>query len=224
MLWKRSPGRRQIERLVAFEQRIDVDQHEPADIGLGGQRGDGTSVLWPVIAGRSSASLAKYDSCTRRSTPRIARYSVHDSGCRIGDVGHRVVGPIEAESERTARMLQGKVRERAAIRQRAGAAQRFEVKRRRHGKNRFREQVLADGGQLIRRRRGRWCWASTSRRYDIDQIGEPRDVVEVGVREKDIQPIGLQMLADPAHAGAGIEHDADFREHQAGRLTVAVGK
>ena len=62
------------------------------------------------------------------------------------------------------------------------------------------------------------------RRHDVDQVRQPGDVIEVGVREKDIQPVGLQMLAEPAHAGAGIEHDADFRQHQAGRVTPAGGK
>ena len=48
-------------------------------------------------------------------------FDVVGVGCgrRVGDVGQRMAGPIEPKAERTARMLQRKIRERAAVGQRA---------------------------------------------------------------------------------------------------------
>jgi hypothetical protein len=51
-----------------------------------------------------------------------------------------------------------------------------------------------------------------------EEISEPGDVIEMGVRKKDIQMVGLEMLAEAVHAGASIEQDANFWQHQASRL------
>ena len=83
--------------------------------------------------------------------------------------------------------------------------------------------MLADRGQLCRVRRGPW-FAKARAAGNIHQISQPGDMVEVRVREKNIEPFCLQIFANAVHAGASIEHDADFRQHQASRLPPAVGK
>src|SRR6478735_2261707 len=64
----------------------------------------------------------------------------------------------------------------------------------------------------------------SSRRYvrgkDVNQAGETSNVIKVRVGQKNIQTIGLQVIADTTHASASIENDADFREHDARCLSL----
>ena len=70
--------------------------------------------------------------------------------------------------------------------------------------------VDADGVDLLQRKWGK-------------QIGEPDNVVEMGVREKHVQLASREMSRDPERAGAGIENDARLREHQARRVAFLTG-
>ena len=57
----------------------------------------------------------------------------------------------------------------------------------------------------------------------VEQIRQPDDMVEVGMGEKDIELARQQMIADPIHGRARVEHDPLLRQHEAGGLPLVVG-
>jgi hypothetical protein len=48
-------------------------------------------------------------------------------------------------------------------------------------------------------------------------------MVKVDVREKDVERVGLKVIAYPVQAGAGVEDYAQLGQHEAGRLATVVG-
>lgn len=57
---------------------------------------------------------------------------------------------------------------------------------------------------------------------DVKQKGQTHDVVEVDVRNKDVQRRRFQMIAHAKHSRSGVQHDSDFRQHQADGVPAVV--
>jgi hypothetical protein len=49
-------------------------------------------------------------------------------------------------------------------------------------------------------------------------------MIQVRMRQKNLQPVGLKIFANAAHPAAGIEYDADLRQQEAGRVPPTIGK
>jgi hypothetical protein len=49
-------------------------------------------------------------------------------------------------------------------------------------------------------------------------------MIQVRMRQKHFQPVSLKIFANAAHSAAGIKHDADLRQQQAGRVPPTIGK
>ena len=62
------------------------------------------------------------------------------------------------------------------------------------------------------------------------QVREPGDVVEMEVREQDVEPRGpaqeLGVLDDPCHAGSGVDHDRGvaLTKQRASRVATVTGE
>ena len=69
------------------------------------------------------------------------------------------------------------------------------------------EQVLAHRGELrlqaVDHDVLHWPVAD-----DVEHVREPNDMVQVGMREIDVERIGRQMVAHTVHGRARVEHDS----------------
>ena len=143
------------------------------------------------------------------------------SADRVGDVGHRVAGPIEPVADRPAAMFQRKMGQPSAAGQVETLAERPIVERRPHGKQRPGEQMLLDRPKVLRQPVER----DPPQRMDLvhaEQEGQPDDVVEVGVGDEDIQFGRGEVFRGAIDARAGVEHDAALGQQQARRLPPLV--
>ena len=51
----------------------------------------------------------------------------------------------------------------------------------------------------------------------------PDAVIEVRVRQEDVERVGLEIVARPVERRAGVEHHAQLRQQHARRLATVVG-
>ena len=90
-----------------------------------------------------------------------------------------------------------------------------------HGEQQRAEELAADDFQML-------LQPVDGDRFDrplpeyVKEIRQPRDMIEVDVREEDMQARRLQVLADAEEAGAGIQNEAMCRQHVARRVPVLV--
>ena len=59
--------------------------------------------------------------------------------------------------------------------------------------------------------------------HHAEQVGQPDDVIEMGVGEEDVEFRRGQIFAGPIDGRSGVEHHAALRQQQARRLPPVVG-
>ena len=99
--------------------------------------------------------------------------------------------------------------------------QRHEFKRRQHGKDRLVKQMPLH--HVVNMRLGMDATASDLTLHHRDeQKRQPHDVVEMRVREEQVQLCRLQPARDAEGTAAGVERQPQLRHQQAGRMPPLV--
>ena len=148
--------------------------------------------------------------------------SAHVGG-GVGDVGERAVGPVDAEADGAAGVAQGEVGEEPAVFQLKLRREHLQFQRRHHRKKQVGDEMPFDRGELVEFEMCGHAAELRSLGADVEHESEAEAVVEVDMREKDVELVGLEILAHPIEAGAGVEDDSDLGKHQARRLATVVG-
>jgi hypothetical protein len=125
-------------------------------------------------------------------------------------------------ADRAARVREWEVRHDTATRQRYRPVERMELERRRHGEQQLGEQHVANRIELF----GFAIHADAAQQVagqGVEQVGEPDDVIEMGVRDKDVEPLGRHVVAKPVDGRARVEHQSQLRQHDARRFPRVAG-
>ena len=133
-----------------------------------------------------------------------------------------MTGPIQPVADRPAVMIQREMRQSSAARKGETLFQRAALKRRPCRKQGLREEVLFHGRQFFQQPVKR----DPRKRmnvHDTEEIGQPDNVVQVGVGEKDVEFRLREIFARPIRRRAGVEHHATLRQHKARRVPPVVG-
>ena len=56
----------------------------------------------------------------------------------------------------------------------------------------------------------------------VEHISQPNDMVEVGVRQKNVERVGRQMFAHAKHGRTRVEHNAQLWQHHAGGMPAVI--
>ena len=90
------------------------------------------------------------------------------------------------------------------------------------GKKLRRVKILFDRLDLVRCDMYGYPFQFLFKQHVIEK-GQSETMIEVNVRQENVECFCLDQVSSPKHARSSIQNDTDFRHHQTGGLTAIVG-
>ncbi len=139
------------------------------------------------------------------------------SSHRVGDIGKGSIGPVQAVTQRSPRMFQRKAGNTACVAQDKRRFQWREGDGGHGGEKVFGEQVFLDGVEFFRIA---ICGDARNVRLvqKVEQERQSDHMVEVSVRQENIEVFGFDPGACPKQGRTGVEQNAFGGEHHAGGM------
>lgn len=209
--------------VVGGGEGVEVDEDEAADVGGAGDLEDGGDVAMAGLGGAVGAVVGEVAFVDEEvdAADSVDVGGVEASG-GVGDVGHRVAGPIESEAGGSAAMFEGEVSQSAAAGEGEGVVERLDVEGGPDREEALREEMFDDGLDVF----GEAVEGDAAEGMDFadtEEEGQSDDVIDVGVADEDIEFGGCEELGGAIDTGARIEHDAALGQQEAEGVPPLVG-